>query len=85
MPRTRYAARSQERQRQRRGAVYRTPETWRAIEAAGGVSALAAELGLTPQSVSEWPRVPIDWLVDVEKITGIKRQHLRPDLKHLWA
>lgn len=51
-----------------------------AIEAAGGVAALARGLGISQPSVSTWRRVPADRLVAVEALTGVARQKLRPDL-----
>lgn len=41
---------------------------------------LASELGVTHAAIPQWFEVPADKLVAVEKITGIKRQVLRPDL-----
>lgn len=52
----------------------------RAIDAAGGVSALARAIGVAQPSISNWTRVPSDRVVAVEKATGIPRQRLRPDL-----
>jgi DNA-binding transcriptional regulator YdaS (Cro superfamily) len=77
-------ARALDRQRIRRGSQFRSPATQRAIKKAGGVRALAAALGITPASVCEWPYIPIDRLVAVERLTGIDRAKLRPDLKYLW-
>ena len=51
-----------------------------AIKAAGGLSNLAAGLGIKPQSVTKWKRIPEDRIVDVEKLTGIPREKLRPNL-----
>ncbi len=51
-----------------------------AIDAAGGVAALARGLGISQPSVSAWRRVPADRVVAVEAITGVKREQLRPDL-----
>jgi TorA maturation chaperone TorD len=52
----------------------------RAIEAAGGVRALARALGISQPAISSWKRVPSDRLVAVEAATGIPRAELRPDL-----
>lgn len=41
---------------------------------------LARALGITVAAVRQWVRVPDDKLVDVERITGIPREALRPDL-----
>lgn len=52
----------------------------KAIDAAGGVRALARALGVSQPAVSNWKRVPADRVVAVESVTGIARAHLRPDL-----
>ena len=52
----------------------------RAIEAAGGVGALARALGLPQPSVSGWDRVPPDRVAAVGAATGIAPASLRPDL-----
>lgn len=51
-----------------------------AIEAAGGVRALARLLGVSQPTVSGWRRVPADRVLAVEALTGIDRTVLRPDL-----
>lgn len=61
-----------------------TPEqVWAAARSdndAAKPSAIAAQLGLTPQAVSLWKRVPAERVLDVERITGISRHVLRPDV-----
>jgi TorA maturation chaperone TorD/DNA-binding transcriptional regulator YdaS (Cro superfamily) len=52
----------------------------RAIDAAGGVAQLARKIGLAQPSVSNWNRVPAQRVVAVEAVTGVSREHLRPDL-----
>jgi len=52
----------------------------RAIEAAGGAAKLARELGITTQAISQWRRVPVDRVSEVERVTGIPREELRPDV-----
>ncbi len=55
----------------------------RAVDAAGGQSALARALGVTPQAVQRWCAtgvVPPIRVIDVERLTGISRHALRPDL-----
>ena len=51
-----------------------------AIEAAGGVGALARGLGIRQPSVSTWHRVPAERVLAVESLTGVRRETLRPDL-----
>ncbi|MDK4703873.1 Cro/CI family transcriptional regulator [Rhizobium sp. CNPSo 4062] len=48
---------------------------------AGGPAALAKALGgVTSQAVSQWKKVPAERVLDVERITGISRHELRPDV-----
>ena len=51
-----------------------------AIEKVGNARALAAALGVTAQALSQWHRVPPMRVLDVERITGIPRHELRPDM-----
>jgi DNA-binding transcriptional regulator YdaS (Cro superfamily) len=47
----------------------------------GGASGLAAKLGgITSQAVSQWKKVPAERVLDVERITGVSRHSLRPDI-----
>lgn len=52
----------------------------RAIVAAGSQSALAIALGIKRQAVSNWRRVPPGRVLAIEKLTGISRHVLRPDI-----
>jgi len=52
----------------------------RAAEAAGGFPALAASLGITRHAVYQWDEVPAERVVEVERLTGVSRGDLRPDL-----
>lgn len=51
-----------------------------AIDAAGGIGALARGLGIKQPSVSSWVKVPADRVLAVETLTGVRRDALRPDL-----
>jgi TorA maturation chaperone TorD len=51
-----------------------------AVQAAGGVSELARQIGISQPSVSNWSRVPAERVLVVEATTGIDRKILRPDL-----
>lgn len=52
----------------------------RAIHRVGTAKELAARIGVTPQALSQWKEVPPLRVLDVERITGISRHDLRPDL-----
>jgi TorA maturation chaperone TorD len=52
----------------------------RAIEAVGGVRALARALGVSQPAVSTWRRIPAERVLAVEAATGVSRTALRPDL-----
>jgi len=52
----------------------------RAIEAAGGLSKLAASLHITKQAVAQWDEVPPLRVLEVERVSGVSRHELRPDL-----
>lgn len=48
---------------------------------AGGPAALAKALGgITSQAVSQWRKIPADRTLEVERLTGISRYELRPDI-----
>lgn len=52
----------------------------RAIDAVGGLAGLAEPLGITAQAVSQWDEVPPLRVLQVERVSGISRHELRPDL-----
>lgn len=58
----------------------RDPGLSEAIRAAGGVSELARQIGISQPSISNWIRVPAERVVSVETATGVGRAILRPDL-----
>ena len=51
----------------------------RAIDEAGNSAKLAAALSIKPQAISQWKQVPLGRVFEVERITGIPHQELRPD------
>lgn len=51
-----------------------------AIEACGNQSELARRLGVTHQAVQQWTVIPLRNLLEVERVTGVPRKVLRPDL-----
>ena len=52
----------------------------RALENAGGPSALGRKLGISAAAVSQWEQVPPLRVIDVERVTGVPRHELRPDI-----
>lgn len=52
----------------------------RAAEKAGGVVSLARELGIKHTAMYSWKRVPAERVLDIERIAGISRHELRPDI-----
>lgn len=61
-------------------AVLREDSLEEAIRAVGGVAALARALGISQPSVSGWNRVPPERVLEVERLSGVSRGRLRPDL-----
>ena len=51
-----------------------------AIKAAGNAQKFAELVGGTPQAISQWRRVPALRVLQVEKLTGVSRHELRPDI-----
>lgn len=51
-----------------------------AKKVAGGPGKLGAALGISSAAVSQWSEVPPRRVLDVERITGVSRHLLRPDL-----
>lgn len=44
------------------------------------MSELARRLGVKVQTIQQWTRIPAERVHDVERVTGIPRHELRPDL-----
>jgi DNA-binding transcriptional regulator YdaS (Cro superfamily) len=49
-------------------------------ERRGLLSDVARGLGLTRPAVTRWKQVPAEYLIEIERISGIPREALRPDL-----
>ena len=58
----------------------RTEALKRALKAAGGLAGLADPLGISIQAISQWDEVPPLRVLAVERVTGVPRHELRPDL-----
>jgi antitoxin CcdA len=58
----------------------RSAATQAAIDAAGGVEALARKLGISSASVSTWKDIPPRRVLDVAELTHLRPEQLRPDL-----
>lgn len=54
----------------------------RAIEAVGTAAKLAQKVGVTAMAVSNWKvrGIPAERVLAIEKVSGVKRHELRPDL-----
>ena len=56
-------------------------QAWaKAIEIAGNKTEMAKIVGRTRQAVSMKVRPPPEWVLDIERATGISRHDLRPDI-----
>lgn len=52
-----------------------------AARVAGSQKALASLLNVTPQAITKWRvRIPAERVLDIERVTGVPRCDLRPDL-----
>lgn len=51
-----------------------------AVARAGGLHALARKLGISWQAVQQWRRCPAVRVLEVERLTGVSRYALRPDV-----
>lgn len=41
---------------------------------------LAEALEINPGAISQWERIPAERVLEIERVTGIPRHDLRPDL-----
>ena len=51
-----------------------------AVRRVGGLRVLARALGVSHQAILQWDRAPPRRVLDLERLTGIPRHDLRPDL-----
>ena len=51
-----------------------------ALNRIGGQRAMARALGIAHQAVSKWRKVPVLRALEVERLTGVSRSDLRPDV-----
>lgn len=61
-------------------AIERDPIIDEAAEKLGGVVAMSIALGRSRGAVSLWTRVPPNHVLELERLTGISRYRLRPDI-----
>jgi hypothetical protein len=52
----------------------------RAARSAGGFPKLAKKLGCSAAAIYQWDKVPVERAIQIERLTGISRQELRPDI-----
>ncbi|WFU26306.1 Cro/CI family transcriptional regulator [Bradyrhizobium sp. CB1717] len=52
----------------------------KAARLSGGVTALAEALKINRQAIYQWSRIPAERVIPIERISGISREELRPDL-----
>lgn len=51
-----------------------------AIKSVGTAQKLAELIGVTPQAISQWDRVPALRVLKVEAVSGVSRHDQRPDI-----
>jgi DNA-binding transcriptional regulator YdaS (Cro superfamily) len=51
-----------------------------AVKRVGGLAALARQLDISPQAVQQWRIAPAVRTLEIERLTGVSRYELRPDL-----
>ncbi len=58
----------------------KSPGVKAAIQAARTAAAIADGLGISRAAVSQWNEIPAERVIQVERLTGVHRSILRPDL-----
>lgn len=56
------------------------PTVRQVIERAGGLSILARAINTDRRLIHKWKQIPAKRVLDVERVTGISRHELRPDI-----
>lgn len=51
-----------------------------AKKAAGSGAALGRLLGCTKDAVNTWKVIPLNRMIEIERVTGVDREILRPDI-----
>lgn len=59
---------------------HKNPIVDEAAKAVGGIRQLADRLAISYQAVRKWSRIPADRVIEIERLSGIPRERLRPDL-----
>lgn len=52
----------------------------KAMEVMGSRSALARALGIDQAAIFRWKQIPSKWIIPIERVSGVPREELRPDL-----
>lgn len=63
-----------------RAALKRAVASARGVGKQRGLSVIAREIGLTRQTIGKWKICPAEYVVGVEKVSGVPRHELRPDI-----
>jgi DNA-binding transcriptional regulator YdaS (Cro superfamily) len=59
----------------------------RAVKAGGGLTKLAASLGVMKQAVNNWRmrgKPPIAYALQIEQLTGVSRKELCDEWEQIW-
>lgn len=55
----------------------------RACKAVGGKKKMAEQLSVVPSAISMWlkrNRIPAEYVLQIERVSGVSRHELRPDI-----
>ena len=61
-------------------ATERDPVIDEAADKFGGIVAMSLALGRSRGAVSQWNQVPPEHVLEIERVSGISRHRLRPDI-----